>query len=97
MSGTTTAVGTSTIFTPTSAGPFQFGATLDGQDYVCNVTWNLWRQGWYLNIYTTTSNLVVCRALVPSTMGYPVNLVSGYFTTSTMVFYDANQTFVVTP
>ena len=46
MSGTTS-TGTITPFQPTNAGPFQFGATLDGTAYVCQVRWNLyhWTSG----------------------------------------------------
>lgn len=96
MSGTTS-TGTLTAFTPTNAGPFQFGATLDGQDYICNVTWNLWAQRWYLNIYTTQGVAVLARALIASPPDYPINLIYGLFLTSKMVFLDAAQAFVVTP
>jgi hypothetical protein len=85
-------------FTPTSNTVFSFTATLDGVNYTCVVTWNLWAQRWYLNIYSISPTaLVVCKALIASPDNYPINLVFGYFTTSTLVFYDENQTFVVTP
>lgn len=98
MSGTTT-TGTVIPFTPTSAGPFQFGATLDGQQYVCNVTWNLWAQRWYLNVYTTEGAVVLARALVasPPAPQNPINMIYGLFTSSVMYFYDAIQAFVVVP
>lgn len=99
MSGTvaTTTTSTSTIFTPTAAGPFQFGATLDGTNYVCNVTWNISGLRWYLNIYTTNGVLVLCRALIACNPDFPINLVFGYFFTSTMIFDDSTQTFIVSP
>lgn len=98
MSGTAT-TSTSTPFTPTAAGPFQFGATLDGQDFICSVTWNLWGQRWYLNIFTTNNARVLSRALIASAPppAAPINLVFGYFFASTMVFDDTSQTFTVTP
>lgn len=88
---------TQTVFTPTNAGAFQFNATLDGDNYVCVVTWNVWAQRWYLNIYTTTGVLIVARALIASVADFPINLVFGYFLTSTLVFLDQQQTFVVVP
>lgn len=84
-------------FTPTSAGPQQFGATLDGTNYICTVTWNVSRQGWYLNVYTTTNALVVSRALIASPPNAGVNLLFGYFQISTMVFDDTTQAFWVWP
>jgi len=93
----TTSTGTITQFLPSAVGPFQFGATLDGQNYICNVTWNLWAQRWYLNIYTQTATLVMARALIASPPNYPINMLFGIFMTSTMVFWDATQTFQVTP
>jgi hypothetical protein len=90
---------TVTLFTPTSAGPFEFGATLDGQNYVCTVKWNLWAQRWYLEIADTAGTLIVSRALIasPPQPYRGVNLLFGYFQTSIMAFYDAQQTFVVMP
>lgn len=89
--------GALTQFAPTNAAPFQFNATLDGDVYACYVTWNLWAQRWYLNIYDTTGNLIVARALIASPPGYPINLVFGYFTSSTLVFWDGTQAFQVVP
>jgi hypothetical protein len=88
---------TITPFTPTTAGPFQFGAVLDGANYTCTVTWNMWRQGWYLNVYDTSGNPIVARALIASPDNYPINLLFGYFQSSIMSFDDATQSFVVTP
>ncbi len=88
---------TVTAFTPTSAAAFQFPATLDGDNYICVVTWNLCALRWYLNIYTITGTLIVARALIASPPGFSINLVFGYFVTSTMVFDDATQTFTVLP
>lgn len=92
-------MGTVIPFTPSQAGPFQFTATLDGQDYVCNVTWNLWGQRWYLNIYTTNAALIVARALIssPPAPATVINLLFGYFATSTMVFDDKSQSFLINP
>ena len=97
MSATTSTTGTITPFQPTNAGPFQFGATLDGTTYVCQVRWNLWAQRWYLFIYTTTGTQVLARALIASPAGYGINMVYGLFLTSVMYFWDETQTFQVSP
>ena len=99
MSGTVTTPTTTTVtpFTPTSNQAFQFNPTLDGVVYTCSVTWNLSGQRWYLNIYTLQGVLVLSRALIASPPGQPINLLFGYFFTSTMVFWDSSQTFQVTP
>lgn len=96
MSGTTS-TGTVTQFQPTSAGPFQFGATLDSTDYICQVRWNLWAQRWYLFIYTQTGTLVLARALIASPPGHGINMAYGLFLVSVMYFWDATQTFQVIP
>lgn len=96
MSATIT-TSTVTPFTPTNNQAFQFNATLDGSAFICVVTWNLWAQRWYLNIFTVQGVLIVCRALIASPDNYPINLLFGYFVTSTMVFLDDSQTFVVSP
>lgn len=96
MSGTTTPL-VLIPFTPTNAGPFQFSATLDGNPFTCTVTWALWPQRWYLNIFTSAGALVLATALIASPPGVPINLVFGYFFTSTLVFWDATQSFQVTP
>lgn len=77
---------------------FQFQATLDGALYNVVITWNVYRQDWYFNVYDQSNILIVTSPLVgspPSPAG--INLVAGYFTVSTMYFYEASQTFVVTP
>ena len=42
---------TYTDFVPGPQAPFQFQPTLDGQVYTAIVTWNLFGQRWYLNLY----------------------------------------------
>jgi len=83
-------------FTPTNSGPFQFSPTLDGQVYTVIVTWNVEGQRYYINIYTLTSTLVVCKSLVASPQNYDISLTWGYFT-STLVFREASQQFEVNP
>ena len=90
---------TITAFAPTSTAVFSFQATFDGVLYNVTIPWNVYRQGWYYNIYTQANTLVVASPLVgsPPPPQPGVNLLGGYFTTSTMYFYSASQTFVVAP
>lgn len=87
---------TSTVFTPNTQTTFQFQATLDGGAYNVEVTWNVTGQRWYVNVYGAANALVLSLPLIGSPPGYPISLTAGYFA-STLVFYQATQTFVVTP
>lgn len=84
-------------FTPNTVAPFQFQPTLDDSVYTVIVTWNLFGQRWYINLYALDGSLVVCTPNVGSPDDYDINLVGGYFTTSSLVFRQSSQQFVVTP
>lgn len=45
---------------------FEFQATLDGQQYTCILTWNLFGRRLYLNVLSSNNTLVVCEALIGS-------------------------------
>jgi hypothetical protein len=94
MSGTTSAP---VVFTPSQTQAFSFQATLDGDPYNCVVTWSLYARRWYLTIYDANANVIVVTPLISSIPSFPINLIFGYFSTSTLVFDDATQTFIVTP
>lgn len=53
-------------FVPSSAGPFTFQATLSGVVYNVIVTWNVFGQRFYLNLYDVSGDLVLARALSSS-------------------------------
>lgn len=53
-------------FTPTNQAPFQFQPTLDGQIYNAVVTWSLFGQRYYLNVYDLSGNLIVAIPLIAS-------------------------------
>jgi hypothetical protein len=57
---------TYTLFTPPRKTPFQFQPTLDGQVYNVSVTWNMFGQRWYLNLYDLNGNFLDCTAMVGS-------------------------------
>ena len=78
-------------------GNFQFSPTLDGITYVAVVTWNAYGARWYISISDTSGNLVMYRPVVASPPEYSINLLFGYFFTSTLVFRFATSNFEVTP
>jgi hypothetical protein len=88
---------TYTPFTPTYVDNFQFQPTLDGEQYNLIVTWNLSRQDWYINLYTLGGTLVTSQPLIGSPPAEDINLMLGYFTTSTLVYREATQQFEVNP
>jgi hypothetical protein len=53
-------------FTPSTQANFQFGPTLDGSQYNAIVTWNVFGQRYYLNIYTLEGALVCSIPMVGS-------------------------------
>lgn len=53
-------------FTPTARQAFTFSPVLDSTTYNAIVTWSLWGQRWYLNLYSSAGPLVVATALVES-------------------------------
>lgn len=51
-------------FTPSTRSAPQFQPTLDGSQYSVTVTWSLFGQRYYLNVYTLAGVLVVCIPLI---------------------------------
>lgn len=84
-------------FAPTALAPFQFTATLDGAAYTVVVTWNVFAQRWYVNVYDQSQDLIVALPMIGSPPSDNINLVGGYFRTSTLVFRQATQQFEVSP
>ena len=60
---------TYTSFAPSTAQAFQFQPTLDGEVYTCTVTWNLFGQRYYVNLYDLSGNLIFCLPLIGSPTG----------------------------
>jgi hypothetical protein len=74
-------------FTPSLDVAFQFQPTLDnGVVYNVIITWNVYGQRWYINIYTLTNQRVLTRSMVGSPLDYNINLVAGYFTQTQIVY-----------
>jgi hypothetical protein len=102
---------TVTDFTPSINSVFQFQANLTGANpinvsststtFIVSVIWNVYRggggyPGWYILIADEGGSQVLCTPLIGSPPGYPISLTAGYFT-STLVFLEATNQFVVTP
>lgn len=83
-------------FVPTTNATFTFQPTLDGQVYNVIVTWNLFGQRFYVNIYELGGALVVSLPLIGSPLDYDISLTAGYFT-SKMVYRQQSRQFQVTP
>jgi hypothetical protein len=83
-------------FQPTASTPFQFQPELDGSIYTGIVTWNIFRMGWYLNLFALDGTRVVTLPLIGSPDDADISMTKGYFN-STLVFRDSSQTFEVTP
>lgn len=81
-------------FVADPASNFQFQATFDGQSYTVRITWNLFGQRYYVNIYTTQGVLVLSIAMVGSPPDYDISLTTGIFTTK-LVWRIANNQFEI--
>jgi len=88
---------TTVSFNPSPNANFQFNATFDGRSYVVVCTYNNYSPRYYINIYDSARNLIVTRAMVGSPDNYDINLLFGYFNTSTMVYRVSNSQFEITP
>lgn len=56
-------------FQPSNQGPFQFQPILDGVSYNALISWGLFGQGWYFNLYSGAGDRIVSEALVGSPTG----------------------------
>jgi hypothetical protein len=83
-------------FQPNDVSAFQFQAVLDGTQYNCVITYNLFGERYYINIYTTEGALIVARPVVGSPNEYDISLTGGYFTT-TIIYRAANKQFEISP
>jgi len=86
-----------TQFTPNINQNFSFQPTLDGQQYNVIVTWSLFGQRWIVNVYTLQNVLILQKPLTGSPSGYDINLIEGYFTTSSLIYRVATNNFEVSP
>lgn len=84
-------------FNPVEGSNFQFNCTLDGQPYTAIITWNFYSPRYYINIYDTGGNLIVINPLTGSPDNFDIDLIFGYFTTSTLVYRVSSNNFEINP
>lgn len=86
-----------TALIPFTVAPSQFITQLDNQPCIVQTRWNVSAQRNYINVYDATNTLVLSIPLIASPDSYDINLLKGYFTTSTLVFRASTQQFEVGP
>jgi hypothetical protein len=84
-------------FNPQQNQNFQFNPTLDGVPYVAVVTWNIYGMRYYISVYDISRNLISYIPLVGSPDNYDINLMFGYFTSSTLVYRVSSNNFEISP
>ena len=63
-------------FTPSLTAAPQFQPTLDGQQYTCVVTWNIYGQRFYVNCYALNGALVFSLPVIGSAVGINIQAIS---------------------
>jgi len=84
-------------FSQPASQPMQFNATFDGNKYVVQVPWSLFGQRYYVAIYDQSSNLILYIPRIASTLTNNINLLNGYFTTSTLIWRAQTNNFEISP
>ena len=84
-------------FDPQSTVNFQFNPVLDGINYIAVCTWNSYSSRYYISIYDSSRTLIVSRPIIGSSNDYDINLVFGYFTSSTLVYRASTGNFEINP
>lgn len=79
----------------TASPPFQFNATLDGDNYIITTTWNVYAQGWYVNCFDTSGNIINSQPLIASPPSGDIALFPGIFSTSTVIYRESSNNFEV--
>lgn len=88
---------TLTQFTPQINQNFTFQPTLDREQYNVVVTWSLFGMRWVINVYTLQDVLILQKPMTGSPPDYDIDLIKGYFTTSTLVYRVSTNNFEVNP
>lgn len=63
-------------FSPSFTAAPQFQPTLDGQQYTCIVTWNVFAQRYYVNCLSLNGELIFSRPLIGSAVGVNIQSLS---------------------
>jgi hypothetical protein len=86
-------------FTPSvsDSPPFSALLTLDGASYTLVVAWNIYGQRWYFSLTDQNSNLVINQPLIGSPPDENIYLAPGIFTSSTLLYRVATNSFEIVP
>ena len=82
---------------PNGTPPFQATVTLDGNAYLCAVTWSLSGQRWYMTLTDMSGNVAWSGAMVGSPLTSDILLAPGVFSSSTILFREDTGNIEVTP
>lgn len=77
-------------FTGREQKSMTFSPVLDGTVYTCQLKWNIAAQRWYLLITNSAGNPVLNTAVVGSTSAGGINLISGVFSSTIMIWLEKN-------
>lgn len=83
-------------FAPSVTANYSFSPTLDGAQYSVIISWQLFGRRWIVNVYDLSGNLVLAKPLRSSPDDYDINIIGGYFTSTTMVYRESTGNFEVT-
>lgn len=75
---------------------FEFQATLDDQNHNVIVTWSIYGQRYYVNIFDDNNVRVVTMPLIGSPDDYDISMTAGY-TNSTLVYRESLMQFEISP
>lgn len=82
---------------PNTVPPFSAVVTLDGNPYTLAVTWNVYRQDWYITLSDQSGNILVTQPLIGSPPDSNIYLAWGILQSSTLVYRVSSGNFEVTP
>ncbi|HHX5192643.1 TPA: phage baseplate plug family protein [Yersinia enterocolitica] len=84
------------VFSGNERESLSFTPLLDGVIYNCQIKWNISAQRWYLNITDNSGNQILTTAMIESTTGMGINLISGIFSSTSMIWRQPNGRIEVT-
>ena len=84
-------------YAPSVGQPFSFQATFDNNTYTVAIPSSFYGQRLNISIKALNGSDVLYTGLVGSPANYDINILQGYFTTSTLVWRVENQQFEINP
>ncbi len=84
-------------FAPSALANFETQVTLDDNLYTMICTFNAYGQRYYFTLYDLNQTPVLSRPIVASPDDFDIDLVTYFFTNSTLLFRGSSQAFEITP